>query len=659
MSNNNDDSKEPTRIVIIGGSVSAFYCLSDLLDNHNRFIVQILPLEIEIIEASDKFINGVAWNKDNLRPFHKTNFYARDGSEIPREEWATDEQAGFYKLLDILRAHGVQIKLTPNTSAIGYKKEHDHHLITTQDKKNNIEEKKADHMILAMGSWQGKTTLTDNEGIFSSPWPAAKLEQEIDFTKPIGVEGTGLTTVDTILTLGHAAGKFEHDKSGKVTYTPNHEGFEIVACSPSGLLPPVADFLAKNESVPRMQGLIDKYAQDKNGVVYLDKLYEVIKYDFLARYIYSGTYAGDKNLPALQAIMEDPESTFEKMLMDFYNRHQAQNSTELLRAQIKEAEHSRASKEPILWRKYLSEMVVYIHYAYNKMGAEDKERFDRDIKPLYAKTIAGMVLDNAKEVLALMEAGCLEIKALETGYSIGTKHEGDKKLPGIEVRYLSEKDKPHEYYSTWVKATGDRHEQLWNSSPFIESLHDAGVIQPVVTAFADQAEGKRRFEEEGGKGTTQIVQGKYCLCEGTIFINMDTGETIPKDHNKNTAPATNISAVGPLIIGQFSLIQGTGIIKAVAKDIMQNIVERIAEKKIAPVKEFKIFVSVQPQLSAVVVFDAVGLLPGVARELQKSIAQKHGLDINAVAVVRRGDVPDRMKRMVDNDFAHNSEIYRA
>jgi hypothetical protein len=655
MANAIANTPEPYRIAIVGGAVSALACINNLL-KPGRPLPAMLPLEIEIIEASDEFARGLAWSKKNVRPFHRINSYDRPDRE-PRGRYGDGFDRQFNDAVAELRRRGVKVKLTSNTTVTDLQKHKDDEFtLTKRDSSGNEEKEKFHSAILAMGNWQSKTSLNENEGVFASPWPAENLEKNIDPNQTIGILGSSLTAIDTALTLAHNAGTFTPDGLGGIIFTKHEHAqeFGVKLYSNTGALPPVLGYESRAESRKDLYRTIRKQAFGGHGYIDLDKLFKLIKQDFLRE----AASQNDGYLPALKAKLSDDSLTLEKALESYYKLYDSKEPTLRLQGQIKEAQESLASKTPIFYQQYLSRIVDCIHDAYNEMGAEDQERFNKEVRPLYSKLIACMVLDNAKEIEALMKAGCLKVEALGKGYHIGTKHERDKKLPGIELSYKDEKYVVH--HPVFVRAVGNEHAKLYNSSLLTKRMLKANIIQPMLTPFADQDEGARRYEEEGGKGkgATCLIDGIYAKSEGTIYINMQTGEAIPV-HSEEKMPHQNIYPLGPLISSHYPLALSVPDISRQANIAIGTICKRVREHHKRNRSQEKILVWVQTPTKVGVVLavcDMSYIPDDIGEELRISIANKHGLKPENVDLIRKNELPPFLQGAMSNT-APNAESH--
>lgn len=102
----------------------------------------------------------------------------------------------------------------------------------------------ADRVVLATGHWRPHHADHCHDPgrhpprlLF--PWPAADLVAGLASAATIGVLGTSLTAVDTVLTIAHARGAFARDARGGVDYQRSGPAFRLSLMSRNGLLPTV------------------------------------------------------------------------------------------------------------------------------------------------------------------------------------------------------------------------------------------------------------------------------------------------------------------------------------------------------------------------------------------------------------------------------------
>ena len=505
------------RMIIVGGGLSAGFCLQHLA-NHLESMPEVAQhLQVEVVTDGPDLGTGIAWGGSATGDMHFINHYVKpeyrnfsdelmakltprqkeliDGEEVPRavEGMRMHEQY----LIDVekLKAMGVIVKQTPNTEVKAVSKMGDQYLVETP----NVE-KTADYLVLATGHWQGKSKSNSTPGVFSSPWPASKLQKEIDPNQTIAVMGTSLSGVDAMLTLAHNAGEFKKNEEGETIFVPKEgaEKYKIVNYSPSGMLPVVMGdnhFRGVGMSPPNLHDCVGP-----DGFVSLDKMYDVIRHDFLSRK--DRLHSNDPMFQAIKEVLGNDDLNVEQAIEKLNNLYREAGPQKALEASLEAAKQSRKDRKPLIWQEYLHGIGTAVEYYHNYMGAEDYDRFMKHVRPTYAKHAAAIVQTNAEEILALMKQGVLEVKALGENSSVNTS----VGKSGAEVRYKDADGEHAVHHDTVVKATGDDLQRLKDSTDLMKSLFNPRepLAHEVLHQYKDQGTGLAEFQREQKEGAQNL-----------------------------------------------------------------------------------------------------------------------------------------------------------
>ncbi len=235
-------------------------------------------------------------------------------------------------------------------------------------------------------------------GYFDSPYPPAKLAKH--FNHKITVRGSSLTAVDAIRTTARHNGAFKWI-GARLTFKLNDDSpqFRIAMHSRHGLLPCIRVHLeephAGGKSLISPEG-IEENIRKNDGFLELDYLFE----------------QGFK-LPLKES---DPA---------FYERIKSMNIEEFVDAMMKsreaidpftlfkkeyvEAKKSIEQERPVYWKEMLSALSFAMNYPAKYLSAEDMLRLRKHLMPLISVVIAFMPQSSCEELMALHDAGILEL----------------------------------------------------------------------------------------------------------------------------------------------------------------------------------------------------------------------------------------------------------
>lgn len=570
-----------------------------------------MPLDIEIIEAGDEMAKGLAWSTENVRGNHIYNThvpsdvkvpdiyeekYGEVGrafvdaaakrhdpahkGEVPRSLGGNHHQAEFYVQLAILKEMGVNVITSSRTTAENIQKSGDRYVVTTR-KEGVAEEKRADFVILASGHWQHLMP-EDKEGCHNSPWPAKKIEA-INSNQPIAVLGTSLNAVDAILTLAHKAGSFNRTRDGKLHFSPHAENpnFKVSAYSRSGMLPPV---LSKHRFDMGRHFVMPDYG---HGGPTLDKMYDALK----SYFINVPSAQPDPQVQALRGYLQN--HGLDDAIKEFHTAYKAPGAQARLKSSLEEVSRANNKNKPIVWQSFLRQVDSYIDHVYDQLGADDKDKFLSEIKPIIAKLSYGIMPKNAEEILAVMESGCLDVKSLDRKFTIGSRFswgsdvESRNRMPGAEIRYKDKQEQDHsDYFAAMVNASGDNLYDLEQSSLLMKNLFRSGMARPDLTPYEDPEKGKESFirEHEKGNKHTRVRTGggewgtgTYFRSGGGIGVDLDTYEVLGPVGKNGTHDNThaNFFTLGHTVTAQKPLLIGSGPIERASKVIVNTIVSRL------------------------------------------------------------------------------------
>ena len=415
-------------IAIIGGGPSALFLF--------RHLLQEITFEysIDIFESQHQLGSGMPYSELGSGKEHLANV---SSNEIPPlvstvADWIAIQDPSLLNQFQLDKKHFHEYKVLPRLLLGHYLRDQFQLLFEEAKKKNivtrlhlnsmvtDISTKKIENKItvevntnnkhvfditiICTGhSWPKKNEKT-YRGYFDSPYPPGKIQLQANF--PVAIRGSSLTAIDAIKTLARQHGKFVWDASHHLSYHCDEANpqFQIVMHSIDGLLPAVRFHLDD----PQLNGkgmLTEKEIQhhrlQNNGFVSLDYLFEK---DFKA--------VLQKKDPSLYELVK--EMTLEEFVGRVMNIRERINPFLLFKAEYDEAIKSIKQKESIYWKELLAILSGALNTPAKYLCAEDMLRLKKILVPLIAIVIASVPQASCEEMLALHEAGRLQVIAVDT-----------------------------------------------------------------------------------------------------------------------------------------------------------------------------------------------------------------------------------------------------
>ena len=507
------------RIGIIGGGPSGLYLFKQLIESGRT------DFRVSIFERKQQLGAGMPYSRDGSNKEHITNV---SGNEIPDldqavADWVKSVDRDTLNRFHVSADHFNEYKVLPRllfgnyladqfatllrkAKESGIKTEtyfgtnvndlvDEQEYISVDTDKGTFE---FDKVAICTGHHWPKTSEGKIQGFFDSPYPPAKLELKLDH--PVGIKGSSLTAIDAVRTIARCNGKFIEIKERKLNYelNPDSQGLKILMHSRNGLLPAVRfhledTHLGKNAILSNEE--IDKNRAENQGFLSLDYVFE-------------------KNFK--EPIREkEPESykKIEKMNMEAFvdmvmNQREHIEPFLLFKAEYLEAEKSIKRRESVYWKEMLGALSFAMNYPAKYFSAEDTLRLQHTLMPLISVVIAYVPQDSVIEMLALYEAGVLDL------VTVGEHSQVKPIQDGGAVYHYGDGQAIH--FNTYIDATGQPHLNL-EDIPF-ESLKKGRVLSRASLQFRDPAKGKKLLER--GQEKVMLGQdGNYYLYVPGVTIN--------------------------------------------------------------------------------------------------------------------------------------------
>ena len=260
----------------------------------------------------------------------------------------------------------------------------------------------------------------------------------------------------------------------------------------------------------------------------------------------------------------------EEAVAAFYAYYDSIGHAGWLRQGIVAADKGLQTRETIAWQTYIVSASRLVEAAYSRLSGEEKEHFNRVVRPLYIKLSNGMSIKNAQQLLVLLESGFLRVTALGEHFSVTPRDTG-----GAIVSYRDRTGQEHRAeHPVVIRATGEDMRDIRDSSPLMENLFAAGMVRESFTLYDDQAVAKARFEAQlpGRQESIRYIDGYYYYVQGGLDFDLRTCEVnaMSPEH-----PSTNLFAIGVPLYQRSLLLHGVKPIKIHAIIIADRITGRI------------------------------------------------------------------------------------
>lgn len=286
---------------------------------------------------------------------------------------------------------------------------------------------------------------------FSSPWPAAHLLKHIPVGESVGIIGSGLSAIDTVLTLT-SVGRFKQGKNGSVEYVRPKGSHPIVLYSRNGSMPKVRGKAGAyvNRSLTRAK--LDALRQQAGGELYLKDILSALNRDLTTAY----------------GIQRD----FNKMARSTDPPHLR------LAKDIAAATDGDGNHGELLWQTVLHQALPMAREGYLHLAPSERERFDTECATLFLNFAAPMPVTNARKMMALLNTGVIRIEKLGRRYQLDM----DPKKKRFVFTYYDEKNHLHrQTHTTVIDARGQNKHFRTSPSRLSVNLLKSGLTRVTMT----------------------------------------------------------------------------------------------------------------------------------------------------------------------------------
>ena len=423
------------RIAVIGSGATTIYLLKHILDHISDLSSEIC--DISIFEKDSCLGMGMPYNPKTTDIYNMSNISSEEIPElfISFSDWLDDQDddklekfnirkseisktdvysrialgsyfhSRFKECVTRLKRSGINILEFSSTEIIDIKPLENGYALLSNKNKEFI----TDKVIIATGhEWKEKDYPKTN--FYGSPWPISKIlpaSNEI-YNFPIGILGASLSAFDVVSSLSNRHGNFIHSEN-ETRYLPNAktENFKLILHDANGWLPHLqyeqVEPMRKIYRHTTREGIIA--ILDKNNLLRIDTFFEIICKPALQK-----AFLKD-NLYELAIKLKNKKFGFKEFVDRMSERHEYQNAFEGMRKEMQEAQEAMQNRKPMYWKEVIDDLMYCLNYHIELLPAEDNIFFQKEVKPFLMNVIAALPLKSGKMLLALYDAGKIELKS--------------------------------------------------------------------------------------------------------------------------------------------------------------------------------------------------------------------------------------------------------
>ncbi len=525
------------RLAIIGSGPSAIYLLKHLLDEAPVLIQYIHT--ISIFEKGPILGMGMPYNPRMTDRYNMSNIASEELPELPVTfvDWLRGNDRSFLSEMGIEDAEISESAVYPRLALGRYFEAQYRTILAGLDeagfeireipsceiadicrvpltnevllKATGGEKHGCDRVVIATGHfWVDEDK--PMEGFYASPWPISKLLPEEgqfhDFT--VGTLGASLSAFDVISSLAHRHGKFS-EVAGKLEFHafPGTENFRIVMHSAEGLLPHLQfDQEEPLREIYRHAGRDEILAlADEGGFLRL-----ATYFDRVCRPALCKAFARD-GMAEMVSLLEDRDFGYPEFVKMMTREHAYQNAFEGMRQEMSEARRSVLEHRPIHWKEVIDDLIYTLNFHAELMPAEDHVALRSVVMPFLMNVVAAMPLGSGDILLALYDAGKLDLVAGKVEIMEKAGNNGDTTIQvenGGEMQTIS--------YRMFVDCSGQKPLEL-EDYPF-QGLIESGHVRRARARFIDQKDGPDSIPEEK---KDQVFRDGSQFCYPTGGLDVD------------------------------------------------------------------------------------------------------------------------------------------
>jgi hypothetical protein len=360
------------------------------------------------------------------------------------------------------------------------------------------------------------------------------LRQQIPMGTDVGIIGTSLSAIETLLTLT-SEDRFARSENGDLVYQPPENTRTFCLFSRKGLL-------------PKVRGRTGSY---QNQFFHPDRLKDILA-------------DTDRTHPTHH--IHPWQTLFELLdseLKNAYGRpfnwddiiHPSGTPETLLARSIKEAIEGDTQEGDVLWQTVLFQGLDVIKNTYRRLTPTQRRFFEEQYASAFFTHAATQPIINAEKLLALIRAGIVEITRLGSSYQISREAKEDRYA---FVYNDPSGHKKKKFCSYVVDARGQTQSILTDPSTLTQSLVARGIVLTEASRL------DHRPGETVRDGDTPPEAGLHNT--GSVWIDPESHQVMQRTGDGQVRPAQSLYAVGAMVRGQIiDASMAQSIVRSVSK----------------------------------------------------------------------------------------------
>lgn len=495
--------KKNSRVAMVGGGPSALYFLQNLLQKREQ--IGDFIEEITVFDREHEMGVGTPYSRKNADQYNICNI---SSDEIPQLDVSFVD---WLQAIDVATRHAIGIdgpvsaKATYPRIALGSyfnaqwktvceklrvagievieNKSHEILDISDDPRASAVWVRSSqfgwllfDAAVVATGHRWRQNDKPD-DGYFASPWPIHKLLPKDGGYVPysVGVLGASLSAFDVVTSLAHRHGCFEIGGAElRFVPDPNCGDFRLVMHSTNGWLPQLQyeqrepfRNIYRHVSRDELMSMIDK-----QGFLRLQ-----VYFDKVCRPALLQAFDRDKRFDLVDKLSQ-PAFDLKALIEQMSSEHDYRDPFAGMRKEMPQAENSKNIDRPVHWKEIIDDLLHTLNFHAQRMPAEDHLMLHSVVMPFLMNVIAALPLESACMLLALNDAGRVEI--IEGRVEVLESKSG-------QTTVCIERDgkKTIQHYRMFIDCSGQKPVEV-GDYPF-KSLVKNGAVRAARVKFADSA----------------------------------------------------------------------------------------------------------------------------------------------------------------------------